>query len=435
LAAASGWEKENIQKNKMIFEIIKFDIDNELDVKMAFKRATKISELAGLNISDRTKFSNAITKICRNSIEYARGGKIKFLIKDYEDKPYLLAEITDEGKGIKDIDSILIRKQPFRTGRGMGIVNAKNSVDVFEIESSPSGTKVILGKKIASKAFSFDHLKKSWEGYQEQETSTSPYEELKNKNIILSELTEKLRLKNLEAENQIEEIKRLNEQLDSFAYTVSHDLKAPLKNIEGIVSIMDELHGGNEESTHLLNLVKESVAKMNKLINDVFIYSKFGIENLQKNVVDVKRIIREIVDHNNQEEKFKIQITPNLPLLWTEEIYVQQIFSNLIGNAIKYHDKDHGNIKISCEENKKNFIFSITDDGPGISSREQNKIFRMFYTSHPGRQDSSGLGLPIVKKIVEMKGGKIWVESEGRGATFLFTWPVSEALRQNTIIR
>lgn len=414
----------------MDIEIIKFDLDNELDVKLAFKRATKIGELAGLNISDRTKFANAVTKISRNSIEYAGNGTIKIYVRDgSEEKPLLMAEISDKGKGIRDLDSVLNRKQPFRTGRGMGIVNARNSVEEFHITTGGEGTTVLLGKKISYKHFSLERLKNEWREYLDKETSTSPYEEVKNKNIMLSQLTEQLRLKNLEAENQIEEIKRLNEQLDSFAYTVSHDLKAPLKNIEGILNLMADSFPGNEEFDGFMGMLRESVDKMNRLISDVFIYSRFGIENLQKTRVDVRKVVKEIGRYANPGEKFEIDITLNLPVLWTEEVYIQQIFSNLIGNAIKYHDREQGKIRVRCEESKKFFIFSVVDDGPGISPREQDKIFRMFYTSRPGKEGSSGLGLPIVKKIVEMKGGKIWVESEGRGSRFTFTWPVSEALR------
>jgi signal transduction histidine kinase len=120
----------------------------------------------------------------------------------------------------------------------------------------------------------------------------------------------------------------------------------------------------------------------------------------------------------------QIHLGEDLPVLVAEEIYLQQLFSNLISNAIKYHDRPDGTIAIHCRDNGDFYQFSVADDGPGIAAQYHDKIFRMYYT-HNGAsaKDSTGLGLAIVQKITAEKGGKAWVESTGRGATFYFTWP------------
>ena len=108
----------------------------------------------------------------------------------------------------------------------------------------------------------------------------------------------------------------------------------------------------------------------------------------------------------------------------TEEVYLQQIFSNLIGNALKYHDLSAGNVKVGWQKNGTYTEFHVSDDGPGILPQHQEKIFKIFFSlQRSTSEDSSGLGLAIIKRIIEEKGGRVWVESQGRGARFCFTWP------------
>jgi signal transduction histidine kinase len=117
-----------------------------------------------------------------------------------------------------------------------------------------------------------------------------------------------------------------------------------------------------------------------------------------------------------------------MPVLITEEIYLKQIFTNLIENALKYHDKTQGTITIHCERKDTFYEFTVKDDGPGIDPKFHEKIFKMYYSLHSAAdKNSTGLGLSIIKKITSEKGGKVWVESQGRGASFIFTWPAETA--------
>lgn len=264
----------------------------------------------------------------------------------------------------------------------------------------------------------------------------------------LLDVMEALRIKQIETEHQMDEIKalhdnvtallkereesnislqKMNKELEDFAYTVSHDLKAPLRNIEGITRLLKRFaqSTGNEQVSEQFDMLSEQVQRMEKLITGILSYAKSGRQNLEQTTVNVSTLLQEIVNTVMIPEGFTIHIGDNMPVLHTEEIYLRQIFTNLIENAIKYHDKTEGNIDITSQQKGDFLEFAVKDDGPGIEEEYHEKVFKMYYSLHnSGVKDSTGLGLSIIKKITSEKGGKAWVESQGRGSTFFFTWPV-----------
>jgi signal transduction histidine kinase len=417
----------------MIEDILKIKIQNDLDVVLAYKRALQLAEFTGLPLSSQTKFATAVSEISRNVLEHVGLGHIKFRIVEQNTR-FLEAVVTDKGKGIRNVEQLLSKKfLPIQNkGKGCGIFNAQRLVDHFSIESKEDqGTTVIMRKKIlVSQPIISKHTIEEWKKYFEREVPFSPYEELKKQNLLLIAMMEELRLKDLESAHQIEEIKKLNKDLDQFAYTVSHDLKAPLRNIEGLITIVEEniSEGNSTEALETTGMVRGQLSRMNKLIHDILHYSKTGRQSLEKKEVDLHQLIEEITGTLLIPEGFKIRIN-DFCKLYTEEIYLTQIFSNLISNAIKHHDKSKGEICISCQEENDNFKFSVSDDGPGIPAENQTKVFNIFEGSSSTKIDSTGVGLTIVQKIVKEKGGKIWVESKGRGTKFVFTWPVEEILK------
>ncbi|GAB3819139.1 hypothetical protein GCM10028895_17160 [Pontibacter rugosus] len=160
----------------------------------------------------------------------------------------------------------------------------------------------------------------------------------------------------------------------------------------------------------------------------ILAYSLSGHHNLPKKVLEMHTLIHQVISSLDVPPSFKFEISENLPVLYSQEVYLFQIFSNLIGNAIKFHDQpENAVVTVSCSILDEWLTFIIKDNGPGIPVQVQKQIFHMYDTgSALHRSDSTGLGLSIVRKLVEEKGGKVWVESTGRGSSFILTWPASE---------
>lgn len=225
----------------------------------------------------------------------------------------------------------------------------------------------------------------------------------------------------------ISELERKNQELDRFAYVVSHDLKAPLRGIENLSSWMEEDFGPElpPKAREYIQLMKGRIRRMESLIDGILEISRIGKGKKTVERVDVYRLVREAVDMVSPDPLLKVHIQPNLPTIYTERIPLQQVFTNLISNAVKYHHRGVGNIFIKFQELDQYYEFLVKDDGPGIDPRYHQKIFIIFQTLQArDTLESTGVGLAIVKKILDDKKCTIRVVSEvDKGATFIFTWP------------
>lgn len=443
--------------------ILKIEINNELDVVLAYKRAMQLSERLGMQQANQTKFATAVSEICRNVVEYVSSGSIQYSLAEVAGRRYLEALVSDRGRGIGNLDDILKRTDLVSyNNRGTGILNSRKLVDLFEIESDfERGTRVRLAKSLpqSSPAIGREMLK-HWIQEFEHEAVISPYAEIKRQNMQLLEVLEQLRMRNLEAEQQLQEIRRLNTQLqqsnqeinklledrekqnlklqdinqnlDAFAHTVSHDLRAPLQNINGIATALEAcLEAGQlEEAAYVFPMLRQQTQKMDRLITSILAYSLAGHGNLPKKALDLQVLLHQVIASLNVPATFRIEIQDNLPVLYTQEIYLYQVFSNLISNAVKYHDKpEQALLQISYDPKPDFLYFTVEDNGPGIPADKHGQLFNMYEMGHSfPREDSSGLGLSIVRKLVQEKGGSIWVESSGRGCRFTFTWPRRELI-------
>jgi signal transduction histidine kinase len=218
-----------------------------------------------------------------------------------------------------------------------------------------------------------------------------------------------------------------NQELDDFSHIASHDLQAPLRGISNLTEwLVSDLEGKLPiENQQQLQLIQSRVIQMNTLINGLLQYARVGRENVDSISVNLSHLLAEVVDLLDPPTEFQIQFPPNLPTIETQVLLLKQVLSNLIGNAIKYHDLSNGKVEILVEDYESCLHFKVIDDGPGIAPENHKKIFSIFQTL-VSRDDlkGTGIGLTIVKKIVESRGGSVWVESElGKGSTFSFTWP------------
>jgi len=261
------------------------------------------------------------------------------------------------------------------------------------------------------------------------------------KNVIIERITEQkneLEISNRRLQEYTSTLERTNNELDKFASIVSHDLKAPLRAIGNLTDWIEE-DGGNSFTPEVrtnFNMIKQRIKRMEDLIQAILDYSKADKRVGDQVQVDTKELIKETVDFIGLPGYAKLHIADNMPAMITDKTRLSQVFSNLIGNGVKYNDKETPEITISVVTHENGWTFSVKDNGPGIDPKFHEKVFVIFQTlNRRDDMESTGVGLAIVKKIIEDEGGKIWIESEpGKGADFKFFWPKEKKAKDAALI-
>lgn len=222
-------------------------------------------------------------------------------------------------------------------------------------------------------------------------------------------------------------LQRKNEELDQFAHIVSHDLKAPLRGIDNVITWIEEDYSSElpPKISEYIQLIKGRLLRAENMIRGILLYARVGKQNLEKEYTNLNVLLQDTIENLVIRPGLTVDIQKNLPEIYTERIPLQQVLSNLIGNAVKYHDKKHGYVKVYLNNLPEQYEFSVEDNGPGILKSYHEKIFAIFQTLQERDSfESTGVGLAIVKKILDDRKQKITVKSEpGRGTIFTFTWP------------
>ena len=219
----------------------------------------------------------------------------------------------------------------------------------------------------------------------------------------------------------------INEELSHFAYIVSHDLKAPLRGIKLVAEWLGADYGDKlgDEGKEQMALLQSRVNRMHNLIDGVLQYSRVGRVTEDTVEVNLNELIPAILDMLAPPDHIQITVDRGLPTIPGEKTRLTQVFQNVLSNAVKFMDKPQGEIHVGCVAEGDFWKFSVADNGIGIEEKHFERIFRIFQTLAPKDEyESTGVGLTLVKKIVELYGGRIWIESEvGKGSTFFFTFP------------
>jgi signal transduction histidine kinase len=236
---------------------------------------------------------------------------------------------------------------------------------------------------------------------------------------------------NLDLKNKNEELQQSNRELESFSYSVSHDLRAPIRAINGYSSILKEECSElmNTEAQELIVLIKQSAERMGLLIDQLLAFSRLGRSALTMSETDMNMVvdgaINEICrDHPQHREKITVD---HLAVVNADATLFKQAWINLIENAIKYSSKkEHPEIRISCASDGNDVTFSISDNGAGFDMKYYHKLFNVFQRLHGEHEFAgTGVGLAIVHRIVTRHGGKVWADSKvDEGTTFSFSLPL-----------
>ncbi|MEM8986217.1 MAG: PAS domain-containing protein [Pseudomonadota bacterium] len=229
-------------------------------------------------------------------------------------------------------------------------------------------------------------------------------------------------------ERRTKRLERSNQELDHFAYIASHDLRAPLRGMDNLTQWLEEDIGGDATANvqKNLGLLKNRVARMDRLLSDILAYSRAGKRDSAPEPTDCEALLYDIIDWSAPPPGLHVRSRAPLPTITISATLIEQTLLNLISNAVKHHDRQKGCITVGYLEHPNRHEFIVEDDGPGIDEKFQERIFKMFQTLE--RRDDvegSGIGLAIVKKMVESAGGRIWLRSPltDRGTAFHFTLP------------
>ena len=238
-------------------------------------------------------------------------------------------------------------------------------------------------------------------------------------------------------ERYMEELRRSNSELAQFAHAASHDLKAPLRAIQNLAGwIAEDLRDtASIETRENLALLQRRGERLENLLSGLLTYSRAGHIKAKQELVDTAHLVDEIVEYLAPPPGFAIVRNGAMPVLRISKAPFEQVMRNLIGNAVKHHDRNAGTISVAAQDSGNEVAFTVQDDGPGIDPAYHERIFAMFQTLKPRDEvEGSGIGLAIVKKAVEAHGGQIRVESEPprRGTAFIFTWRKEEKWRSRT---
>jgi len=241
-------------------------------------------------------------------------------------------------------------------------------------------------------------------------------------------LTEKPGVTNVdERENLLKQIQSINKEFQDFVYIISHDLKAPLRAINALTEWIatDYADKFDDDGKEQLKMLTTRVNRMQNLLDGVLQYSRIGRIKEEPAQIDLNQLVLEIIKSLNAPSNIHITAEGTLPVITFEPARAEQLFQHILSNAVRFMDKPEGTVKVACVEENGFWKFSVADNGPGIPEQHFEKIFRLFQTLQAKDQfESTGVGLTLAKKIVELYGGKIWLTSTvAQGSTFFFTLP------------
>ncbi len=330
-------------------------------------------------------------------------------------------------------DKIIFANQSYATMVGYPIEDLlhKKAADFLTSKEKIESVKVKQNLRLEGVSDSYEVEAKNKKGEKKNWIiSGAPNYNLKGEIVgsigVHLDITEQKKLEK-QKELLLKKLEKQNQQLNDYAQIVTHDLKSPLRSIHSLISWIKEDNQALSETTkEYLDLIEMKVEKMDHLIQGILTYSKVDEEDASPEQVAVHSVLENLISTLHIPEHIDVVIDKQMPVILANPFKILQLFQNIVANAILYNDKEKGIIELKYEEKSKNHLFIIRDNGPGIAKENQEKIFNVFqsFTNH---KMSTGIGLSIVKRIVDQYEGEIWIESQlTHGTTFFISLPKSQ---------
>ncbi|HZT77015.1 MAG TPA: ATP-binding protein [Vicinamibacterales bacterium] len=432
-------------------------ITYEDDVVSARQRARQIAALLGFDVTEQTRVATAVSEIARNAFVYAGGGRVEFTIEGATAPQLLLVSISDRGKGIARLADVLSGRYQSATGMGLGIIGARRLMDHFDIDSTPKGTTVTLKKMLPRRS----RLLTSGDvsriaGRLASDAPTRPFDEIRQQNQELLRTLEDLNSRQqelvrlnreledtnrgvvalyAELDERADHLRRADEIKTRFLSNMTHEFRTPVNSILALTTLLAERLGTPPDTKDEVHFIRQAAEQLSDLVNDLL-----DIAKVEAGKIDVRPAPFEVAGLFgalrgmlrpllvNQSLALIFDEPKGIPPLHTDESKVSQVLRNFISNALKYTERGHVRVSAQLTADRAAVEFRVADTGIGIPERDIGRIFDEFVQiENPlqRRVKGTGLGLPLSRRLAELLGGRVSVESAlGIGSTFTLTVPL-----------
>jgi len=443
-------------------------IEKDADIVSARQTARQLAVRSGFSPQDQARLATAVSEIARNAFQYAGSGRVDFFLDLRSDPQLLKVEVSDEGPGIADADSVLGGSYESSTGMGIGLAGTRRLMDHFQIQSHPGmGTRVTFGKTLpaSAKLLLPSEVARLYSRLP-QETATGAMDELQRQNRELLQTMEALRLREVELEKREFELARLNVELEEtnrgvvalyaeldekadalkhanemkshFLRYVSHEFRTPVNSVLALTNLLLRRMDGEltSEQEKQVEYIRRAVQELGEMVNDLLDLAKVeaGKTEVRVSRVDlghfvgaIRALMRPLA--TNDAVALIFDDPPAGIALETDESKLGQILRNMISNALKFTERGEVRVSIRTVQNKS-LCFSVSDTGVGIAPADLGAIFQEFTQVSNRLQKNvkgTGLGLPLSQKLATLLGGTLEATSTpGSGSTFSLTLPVSQ---------
>jgi signal transduction histidine kinase/CheY-like chemotaxis protein len=431
-------------------------IHYEQDVVQARQRTRELAEHLGFDVQDQARLATAVSEIARNAFQYAKGGTVQF---DVEESPQIfLIQVQDQGGGIPHLTDVLEGRYRSATGMGLGIIGTRRLMDSFEVESTAQGTTVRMGKTLPKRSpiltdLQLQQIRDAVAGRSPQ----NPYDEIQRQNQELLQAMAELRKREeelihlnreledtnrgvialyAELDEKASSLQQANELKTRFLSNMSHEFRTPLNSILSLSRMLLARMDGDlsSEQEKQLTFIQKAADGLSELVNDLLDLAKVeaGKTEVRPSFFEVsdlfatlRGMLRPLLVQGSSVSLVFIE-PDGLPRLYSDEGKIAQILRNFISNALKFTER--GEVRVTAEQVGQMIQLSVSDTGIGIALDDRERIFEDFVQveSHLQRQvKGTGLGLPLSRKLAELMGGSVSIQSEpGQGSTFSVCIPI-----------
>jgi signal transduction histidine kinase/CheY-like chemotaxis protein len=434
-------------------------LEREPDIVLVRKRTRRLAELLGFDKQDQTRITTAVSELARNVFEHAGGGRAEFRVKDEGSAHAFEIVISDQGPGIGDLDAVLSGSQPSEKGMGVGLRGAQRLMDAFHIESRPGlGTTVRVAKSLPARAPAISRAALTRLGQalatdepadpvdeirRQNQEMLSQFQELQDRQEALTQLNQELQDTNrgvvalyAELDERADHLRRADELKSKFLSNMSHEFRTPLNSVLALSRLLLARTDGDltPEQEKQVQFIRKAAESLTELVNDLLDLAKVEAGKTVVTPVEftandlfgaLRGMLRPLLVGDAVALIF--EDAEDVPALYTDEGKVSQVLRNFLSNAIKFTEKGEVRVWGAADSEADTVTFHVRDTGIGIAEEDLDVIFEEFgQVTHAmqSRIKGTGLGLPLSKRLAELLGGEITVQSApGQGSVFSVTVP------------